>query len=33
MAVAAQAFTALIPLLILVGALAPADHQDSSPTR
>jgi membrane protein len=28
MAVAAQAFTALIPLLILVGALAPADHQD-----
>jgi membrane protein len=28
MAVAAQAFTALIPLLILVGALAPVDHQD-----
>jgi membrane protein len=28
MAIAAQAFTALIPLLILVGALAPVDHQD-----
>jgi membrane protein len=28
MAIAAQAFTALIPLLILVGALAPSDHQD-----
>jgi membrane protein len=28
MAIAAQAFTALIPLLILIGALAPADHQD-----
>ena len=28
MAIAAQAFTALIPLLILVGALAPVGHQD-----
>jgi membrane protein len=28
MAIAAQAFTALIPLLILAGALAPVDHQD-----
>jgi membrane protein len=28
MAIAAQAFTALIPLLILVGALAPVDHKD-----
>jgi membrane protein len=28
MAIAAQAFTALIPLLILVGAVAPVDHQD-----
>src|SRR3954470_6396236 len=28
MAIASQAFTALIPLLILVGALAPVGHQD-----
>jgi membrane protein len=28
MAISAQAFTALIPLLILIGALAPADRQD-----
>ena len=28
MAIAAQAFTALIPLLLLVSALAPTDSQD-----